>query len=346
MIDVTVLLGDPRLPYPYNLSNRFEQHDHDAVEELRRALETLDDYRFRFLDDHARLWQTLEEERPTLVLNFCNTGYRNDPARQHHIAAMLDILERPYAGAGPESMVLCHHKFLVHALAVELGVPVPQQVLARPGDVEACDRVCYPAFIKPNGGDGSIGIDPSALVRDSREAREYLKTLDALLPGREVLIQEYLPGPEYSIGVVGNPHTGCTVLPPLEIDFSNLDPELPRILTYSSKVDPASPYWRKVQFVQARSEAAIQRMTRHAGVLFERLECRDYARMDFRSDAQGEPRLMDVNAHPMWGATSMLPTMAGYAGQSYPDFLQSIIQAAIPRWDFPKRPSGTASTRC
>ena len=332
---ISVLLGDPRLPYRYNLSNRFEQQDYDAVEHLRQALGTLDAYRFQFLDNHAQLWRTLEGERPSLVLNFCNTGYRNDPARQHHVAAMLDILDLPYAGAGPETIVLCHHKFLVYTLAADLGVPVPRQVLAQTGNTAACDRACYPAFIKPNGGDGSTGRDTSAVVSDPDEARRYLQTQNALMPGHDILIQEYLPGPEYSVGVIGNPHTGYTVLPPLEIDFSALAPGMPPVLTYNSKVNPASPDWQKVRFVQARSEAATRQMTSHAGLLFERLGCRDYARMDFRTDVRGEPRLIDLNAHPMWGAGGMLATMAGYLGQSYPEFLQSIIQAATVRLHAP-----------
>ena len=65
--------------------------------------------------------------------------------------------------------------------------------------------------------------------------------LDAITPGQEVLIQEYLPGPEYTVGVIGNPHTGNTVLSPLDIDFSALDEKLPPIMTYQSKVDPDSP---------------------------------------------------------------------------------------------------------
>lgn len=331
MTDITVLLGDPRLPYSYNLSNEYEPQDHRAVEQLREALATLEGYRFRFLDDHTTLWQTLQAQAPDLVLNFCNAGYYNDPARQHHVAAMLDVLGLPYAGAGPESMVLCHNKFFVYALAAELGVPVPRQVLSRTNDPTACDRAPYPAFIKPNGGDGSSGIETNALVRDADAARHYLAELDASERGQEVLIQEYLPGPEYSIGVIGNTEGGYTVLPPLEIDFSALDRDMPPIMTYRSKVDPASPYWQRVAFTPARSATARAQIERHAGILFEHLGCRDYARMDFRSDEQGQARIIDVNTHPMWGNGGMLPTMAGYAGQSYAAFLASIIQAAAGR---------------
>ena len=83
-------------------------------------------------------------------------------------------------------------------------------------------------------------------------------------------------------------------------------------------------------------------MASHTGLMFERLGCRDYARMDFRADAQGEPRLIDVNAHPMWGAGGMLATMTGYMGQSYAEFLQSIIQAATLRLN--ASPCGSSST--
>lgn len=331
MFDVTVLLGDPRLHYGYNLSNRFEQQDHDAVHTMRDALATLEGYRFRFLDNHDDLWRVLLDGSPSLVLNFCNTGYRNDPARQHHISALLEMLELPYAGAGPESIVLCHHKFLVYALAEDLGIPVPRQVLARTGDAATCERASYPAFIKPNGGDGSAGVDTGSVVNDTAQAKRRLADLDAIEPGQEVLIQEYLPGPEYTVGVIGNPATGYEVLPPLEIDFSALDDDLPPIMTYGSKVDADSPFWRKVAFMPARSEGACRKMTGYAGLLFERVGCRDYARMDFRTDSEGEVRLMDLNAHPMWGEGGMLATMAGYRGQSYPRFLESILSAARVR---------------
>ncbi|WP_440995182.1 D-alanine--D-alanine ligase family protein [Arhodomonas sp. SL1] len=331
VIDITVVLGDPDLPYSYNPSNRFEPQDHLAVRRLKEALSTLGEHRFRFLEDHSRLWESLDEGHPALVLNFCNTGYRNKPSHQHHIASMLEMLELPYAGAAPETMVLCHHKFLVSTLAADLGVPVPRQMLVDSGDADGPLPEDYPVFIKANGGDGSIGIGPNSVVHGPEETRRCLSELHALLPGQFALIQDYLPGPEYSIGVFGNAQAGFTALPPLQIDFSALASDLPPIMTYDSKVNPDSPYWQKVRFQPTESEDARRRMTDAATRLFERLGCRDYARMDFRADAAGVPRLIDVNAHPMWGEGGMLATMTGYQGRSYPQMLESIIEAARAR---------------
>ena len=50
------------------------------------------------------------------------------------------------------------------------------------------------------------------------------------------------------MGLIGNPGLGFTVLPPLEVDYSGLEPDLPRILSYESKFDPSSPYFTEIKY--------------------------------------------------------------------------------------------------
>lgn len=329
---ITVLLGDPRLPYAYNRSGRFEAQDFAAVRRLEAALGELGDYDFELLDDHARWSERLSQGRPGLVLNFCNTGFRNRVFQQLHVPALLETLELPYIGAGPACMALCHDKGMVLSLAGECGIPMPRQRYARlSGD--ALPRVeRYPALIKPNFSDGSLGVEADALVRDEAEARRCLGRLAEQFDRPGVLIQDYLPGPEYSVALVGNPDTGFERLPPVEIDFSALGEGLPPILTYASKVDPGSPYWRRIGLRRARApEALDERLQGRCRALFERLGCRDYARFDFRCDAEGEARLIDVNGHPMWGEGGMMATMAEHAGWGYAGLLRRIIEAGRRR---------------
>ncbi|MDZ7809570.1 MAG: D-alanine--D-alanine ligase [Arhodomonas sp.] len=330
VIDITVILGDPDLPFSYNPSNRFEPQDHLAVRRLKEALSTLGEYRFRFLEDHSCLWQSLHEECPSLVLNFCNTGYRNKPSHQHHIASMLEMLELPYAGAAPETMVLCHHKFLVSTLAADLGVPVPRQMLVDSGHADGPLPEDYPVFIKANGGDGSIGIGPNSVVHDP--GSKALSERVARVAARPVRVDPGLPaGPRIQHRGIRQRRGGDHGATSLQIDFSALGERSTPIMTYDSKVNPDSPYWQKVRFQPTESEDARRRMTHAATRLFERLGCRDYARMDFRADVAGVPRLIDVNAHPMWGEGGMLATMTGYQGRNYPQMLESIIEVARAR---------------
>jgi len=74
---VVVLLGDPRLPYPYNLSHRYEDRDFAAVESLRNALSELSEYRFTYLDDHTSLIDDLKRERPPIAGTRCRASSRD-----------------------------------------------------------------------------------------------------------------------------------------------------------------------------------------------------------------------------------------------------------------------------
>jgi D-alanine-D-alanine ligase len=190
----------------------------------------------------------------------------------------------------------------------------------------------FPALLKPNYGDSSLGITMEAVVRTPQELMTYLEKLRETLPTRAVLIQEFLSGPEYSVGIIGNPGLTCQALPLLEVDYSRLDPGLPQILGYESKWLPDSPYWNQVRYQEARvDEETRRRLTDHAMLLFERLECRDYARIDFRTDEGGEIKLLEMNPNPGWCWDGKLNIMAGFAGLRYADLLRMIIEAAQER---------------
>jgi D-alanine-D-alanine ligase len=147
-----------------------------------------------------------------------------------------------------------------------------------------------------------------------------------------VLVQEYLPGPEYGVGLIGNPEHELVALPALEVDFSHLPFGLDPILSFESKALPDSPYWTDIKFRRAEADPTIlDEIADHAKRLFARLGCRDYARFDFRCAADGRPRLMEVNPNPAWAYDGKLAFMAGFAGIAYPAMLEMILDAALRR---------------
>ena len=330
--DITVILGDPRLPDPVKRNGRCSEEDFETIERLKAALGELSDYRFRFLDDHGSLFAELSATRPRFVLNFCDEGFNNDAFMELHVPALLETLDIPYSGAGPSCLGLCYNKSLVRGVALSIDVPVPAETYFNSDDLAATIPSVFPALIKPNYGDSSIGIGKDAVVHSWEQAIACLGRLRAQMPGCPILIQEFLTGPEYSIGIVGNPGQGCRVLPPLEVDYSRLDPELPRLLPYESKWVPQSPYWSQISYREARLDEETRRtLIDYANILFERLGCRDYARFDFRADATGEIKLLEVNPNPGWCWDGKLNLMAEMAGLRYCDLLRLIIETAQER---------------
>jgi D-alanine-D-alanine ligase len=332
-LHVGVLLGDPRLPYPYSVDGRFGEEEIEGARRLGEALSELEGYRFTFLDDHERLIDDLRTTPPDLVLNLCDTGYRNQWELERNIPAFLEMLEIPYTGADPMAISVSTDKALVSMAAERLGIPVPNETYV---DLTADPLVLpssYPALIKPNNSGGSFGITSSCVVHDSAEAEAYLRWLADRLQPPEAVIQDFLTGSEFTVGIIGNPDHGFTVLPPLEVDYSALPPELPPILTYGSKADPESAYWNRLAFRQAEiDEVTYARLVDGCVKLFRRLGFRDYARIDFRNGADGVPRLLDANTNPTWFHDGKMAMMAAWAGYDYSRMMGLILDAAVARY--------------
>jgi len=274
----------------------------------------------------------LRANPPQMVFNLCDEGYNNDAFMELHVPALLEMLRIPYTGAGPSCLGLCYNKGLVRAIAASLDVPVPLETFYDPADQAATLPSSFPALVKPNYGDSSIGITQHAVVRSSEELLSYLEELRRVLPGRSVLIQEFLSGPEYGVAVIGNPGLTYRSLPLLEVDYSGLDSSLPPILGYESKWIPDSPYWTQIKYQEARlDEDTRRRLVDYSNRLFERLECCDYARFDFRTDSLGEIKLLEVNPNPGWCWDGKLNFMATYAGLRYAELIELILDAAQER---------------
>jgi D-alanine-D-alanine ligase len=337
---VTVILGDPRLPDTVKRGGQFNAEDIETVERLKDALADIPGYIFQYLDNHATLTASLKSDPPEFVFNLCDEGFNNDAFMELHVPALLETLELPYTGAGPACLATCYDKALVRALAASLDIPVPLETFVRAGDQSATIPSTFPALLKPNFGDSSLGITRHAVVANSEQLIDYMLRLREELKDRPILVQEFLTGPEYSVALIGNPGLGLTSLPVLEVDYTGLDANLPRILGYESKWLPDSPYWNQIRYREAEIDPGTQRMlTAYSSLLFERLRCRDYARFDFRVGADGQIRLLEVNPNPGWCWDGKFNLMAGFAGMSYPEVLRAVLDAANERISAAAAPS-------
>lgn len=327
---IVILLGDPRKPDRIKRDGQFNDEDLNTIKKLKAAVSELN-YSVKYLDNHKKLIDYLRQYQPEFVFNLCDEGFNNKAEQELHVPALLEMFNIPYSGAAPASLALCYNKSIVRAVAQSMEIPVPLETYYNPDDQAATLPSIFPALLKPNLGDSSVGITQNAVVNDSESLVAYLDHLKCTLPNTPILIQEYLSGAEYSVGIVGNPGN-FTVLPLLAVDYSQLPAELPRILGYESKWLPDSPYWKTVSYVKADVDLDTERLLADYSImLFERLNCRDYARFDFRADENGTIKLLEVNPNPGWCWDGKLNLMAGFAGKTYPELLNMIIEASLER---------------
>jgi D-alanine-D-alanine ligase len=335
---VVVLFGDPQKPDRLKPDAIFDDDDFYTIDQMKAALRNLKEYDVSYLTDHTSLIADLAalKNDGILIFNLCDEGYNNDPRKELHLPALLEMLQMPYTGSTPQCLAFCYDKSLVRGVAKEMGLPVPAAFFIEPEDMTFELPVNFPVIVKPNYGDSSFGITRQSVCESHEDLINAIIWIrEKLGYDKPILVEEFLPGKDLSVGIIGNVPNAYTVLPVIEEDYSRLPADLPRICGYEAKWDPASPY-ASVTSIKADLPPEIEKgMVECCLKLFDRLECRDYCRFDWRQDARGNPKLLEVNPNPGWCWDGHLAKMAAFAGISYPEMVKMILAAAEQRIDAP-----------
>ncbi|HVX38855.1 MAG TPA: hypothetical protein VHB25_04705 [Gemmatimonadaceae bacterium] len=287
--------------------------------------------------------ERLRAERPDIVFNIAE-GLRG-PNREAHVPAICEFFGVPYSGSDPFTLSLCLHKARTKDFLTSYGIPNAPYALVAAG--AELDRVLAgdsplpmpshdaPLFLKPVQEGSSKGITEKNLVRDRDElamqARLLLETYD-----QPVLIETFLPGAEFTCGVLGN-GTDARVLPLVGMNFASLPQGALPIYGFEAKWiwdtrDEPLDIFQCPARVDRRLQAAIEDVVLRA---YRALGCRDWSRVDVRLDARGVPNVVEVN--PLPGIlpdpedNSCLPKAARAAGLSYDELIQSALLAAAAR---------------
>ena len=337
--NIIVLFGDPSKPDILKPLTVFDEDDLYTIDQLKANLKEIEGYNFIYLNNHDTIIQDLQKYKNKIdyIFNLCDEGYENDARKELHIPALLEVLKIPYTGSGPQSLAFCYDKSLVRGVAKELDIPVPAAIFIKPEDKIIDLPLYFPAIVKPNFGDSSFGITQRSVVYNGAELFNAITEIrERFGYDKPILIEQFLTGKDLTMGLIGNPPEEYIFLPIIEEDYSNLPPELPKICGYEAKWMPDSPYWNIKSIPAELPEETIQIIETCSLKLFERLECRDYVRFDWRLDKDGNPKLLEVNPNPGWCWDGHLAKMCAEAGISYKEMLTKILEATENRMGIKK----------
>jgi len=333
--NVVVILGDPAKPDPLKPLCTFDDDDFYTIDQMKDSLRELKDYNFSYLNNHLTLDNDLNKlkSKTDLVFNLCDEGFNNNARQELHVPALLEVMGVLYTGSGPQCLGICYDKSLVRGLANEMGIPVPEAFFVKPEDIVYEIPFPFPGIVKPNFGDSSFGITQKSVTYSVEELVNAITEIrDKFGYEKPILVEEFLTGKDLSVGIIGNPPESYLVLPIIEEDYSSLPPELPRICGYEAKWLPDSPYWNIESIPAQLPEETVKIIVECCLRLFERLECRDYCRFDWRLNANDSPKLLEVNPNPGWCWDGHLAKMAKFDGMLYRDMLAAILHAAEDRY--------------
>lgn len=333
--NVAVVMGDPQRVDTVKPDSTFDEDDFHTIEHLRKALGEDKKYRLSYYNNHRTLLQDLMRDRDKIdyVFNLCDEGFNNDPTKELHVPAVLELLGIPYTGGNPQCLAHCYDKSLVRGIAREMDIPVPEGILIRPEDSISHEfPLQFPVIVKPNSGDSSIGIGRYSVCHNLHELENALTAVrERIGLDKQILVEEFLTGNDVTVGIIGNVPDNYVALPIIEEDYTMLPEGLPHICTYEAKWDPDSPYWKLRSIPANISDEAKRFLVASCVRLFSRLGCRDYARFDWRLDSNGTPRLLEANPNPGWCWDGHLAKAAKLDHISYGEMLRMILHAAEER---------------
>ena len=289
------------------------------------------------LEANADFPQRLRDARPDIVFNIAE-GLRG-VNREAHVPAICEFYGIPYSASDPFTCALCLDKARTKEILAFHGVATAAFTVVRemrelgPGNRFPVSR--FPVFVKPAYEGSSKGITEANYCRTQNELNTQVEFLLERYQ-QPVLIEEYLPGAEFTCAVLGN-GDDARVLPVVGMNFEALPEGALPVYGFEAKWiwdRPEKPLeiFECPARITEELRCAIEQVVLRA---YRVLGCRDWSRIDVRLDAAGKPNVVEVN--PLPGIlpnpadNSCFPKAARAVGMSYDELIQACLLHAAER---------------
>jgi D-alanine-D-alanine ligase len=309
----------------WSLEDVVEFDTEETIELLEKALRELGHDTERIGNGRALAARLVAGDRWDLVFNIAE-GWRGR-SREAQVPALLELFEVGYTFSDPLACAITLDKAAAKRIVRDHGMLTPEFFVAR--KTAELDALCrrdlpYPLFAKPLAEGTGKGIDPRSRLAGPDDLRAIAGDLLARY-GQPVLVEEFLPGREFTVGLLGN-GPQARALGTMEIVVHHEKGE--GIYTFENK----QQYEEYVDYRIPDRTPLIDEVERLAVDCFRALECRDCARADIRLDRQGRPSFLEINPLPGLNAIhSDLPIIAEMLGISFRELIREIVESACDR---------------
>jgi len=277
------------------------------------------------------VYHQIKAEKPDVIFNLCDTGFRDDYNLEPHVAAMFDILNIPYTGSNYFTLALCQNKARTKDILTYNEILTPKFQVFTAAERKINPELKYPLIVKPIREDGSVGIRERSVVANEEQLKEEIDHITTFYK-QQALVEEFIDGREFNISLIGNKRP--VVLPISEIDFSQMPEHLPNIVSYRAKWVKQSTMYKKTPVICPANvdEKIAKTIEETARKCYKIFGCRGYARIDSRYDNQtGKLYILEINPNPDISEDAGITRAAGAAGMDYADLISRIIDFALEK---------------
>lgn len=240
-------------------------------------------------------------------------GLHGENGENGKVQAAFDLLGIKYTGTDYVSSALSMDKALAKELFMQHNIPTPEGV--KISSVSEWDgQIAAPCVVKTTCGGSSVGV---YISYDNEKTEHYIE--EAFKYGDEVVVEQYIKGREFSVGVVDGKALPIIEIAPLEgfYDYKNKYQEGSAIETCPAELP----------------EEITKKMQQCAEKVYEALRLKVYTRIDFMMNDNYDLYCLEANTLPGFTPTSLLPQEAAAIGKSYEELCEWIIELSLKKYE-------------
>jgi D-alanine-D-alanine ligase len=298
-----------------------ETAEFDKQETVDAIIDTLEKLGYR-TEAVGNIFQLVEAlaggKRWDLVFNITEGLYGD--GRESVVPALLDQYRIPYVFSGPVIMGLSLNKHVAKLLVAAAGVPVsPGFLVTELAELERC-KLEYPLFVKPVSEGTGKGITEKSLVNSEKELIGIVRWILSQF-NQPALVEEYLPGREFTVGIVGSGDEARTI-GGMEVICSD---NLPYSVEVKENYQDFCSYKPLDDEISDECRSVALRAWKALGAV-------DGGRIDLKANRSG--RICFIEANPLAGLNpvhSDLPILSRMYGIEYKMLIEMIMDSAIKR---------------
>ncbi len=245
--------------------------------------------------------------------------------RESQVPILLEMAGIPFVGADALTLGLTLDKVMAKKIFIADKIPTPRFFeVTNSEELVNADHCKFPLIVKPRFEGSSKGLSDNSRVENIDELKKQVEYIVSTYK-QPALIEEFISGQEFTVAVLGNDPPEA--LPVVQIKIDGRLQLNDKFYTFARITSNRLEYICPARVNQELSK----RLTELAVKTYRAVECRDFGRVDFRVDSEGNPYVLEINPLPSLSTEDVFMLVAKAIGITYEEIIGKILRSAIKR---------------
>tara|TARA_B100000795_G_scaffold192187_1_gene146662 strand:- start:1973 stop:2887 length:915 start_codon:yes stop_codon:yes gene_type:complete len=266
-------------------------------------------YNIRICEPDGNLTKNIKEFKPAIIFNALHGQFGEDG----YIQTILEQFKIPYTHSGVVASSIAMDKEISKKIFIKNKIKTPKYIkysfdkknLNLISKIEK--KLNFPVIVKPLNEGSSVNV----YICTKKNIQKFLKLMKSY---KQVMIEEFIPGREIQVAIMGNKKLGAIELKPKR-----------KFYDYKAKysVDAKTEHIIPVNLQKKK----LDQVTNLALKAHQIIGCRGISRSDFKYHKE-KFYLLEINTQPGMTKLSLVPEIAAYYGLSFINLIKWILKDA------------------